>query len=162
MVFFFQYANFITGKATQDKGTWQTYPFKIVHIRKGFPFLRLVGTVHATAFDVSSPANHFLKFDNVSTTQEWLEDIRQTIAFRTTYDNEMIPSTEALYFHWKRTCWILNMWGQADKNNMHLEPIDQYGWTLEDNTLSVVWDTPENMQVLRDRLNITERNWLCR
>ena len=103
---------------------------------------------HATALDVSSPASHFLKFDNLSTTQkhrEWLEDIRQTIAYRTTYDNEMIP---ALYFHWKRTCWTL------DKNNMHLEPIDQYGWTLENNTLCVIWDTPENMQAVRDRLNI--------
>ena len=123
-------------------------------------FLRLVGTVyfkkHASGFDTPSPASHLLSFSNASNAllkhKQWISDIRQNIADRCTFDNSMLPSTEALYYHWQRSCWVLHMWAQSDQNHMVLEPITAYGWRLENDTLRVIWDTEENMRSVRERV----------
>ena len=73
----------------------------------------------------------------------------------------MIPSNEALYYHWKRSCWVLHMWRQVDKNSMVLRPITEYGWTLSDNKLTVVWDTLQNMQAIHDRVNLLLKGCKC-
>ena len=93
-------------------------------------FVRLVGTVyfkkHASGFDTPSPSSHFLQFADADSTVQhihWIDDIRQNIADRITFDTSMVPSTDALYFHWKRTCWVLDMCGQADRNTMGLNPL---------------------------------------
>lgn len=126
MRYFFQFASFITGS---DGSSLAHIGLQNGAYMKGFlSFLRLVGTVyfkkHSTGFDTQSPSSHFLRYANAQddTTQhrEWIDEIRQTISDRTTYDTGMIPSTEALFYHWKRTCWILHMWGQADENDMTL------------------------------------------
>lgn len=69
-----------------------------------------------------------------------LEDIQQTVTNQSTFDTEVVPSNEAVYYHWKRSCWVIHMWRQGDK------PITNYGWTLSDNKLAVLWDTPEEME----------------
>ena len=46
---------------------------------------------------------------------KWLDDIRQTIWYRTKIENEMVASDDALMLHWKRTCWIV-----------HVEPSRQF------------------------------------
>ncbi len=40
----------------------------------------------------------------------------------------MVASDEALMFHWKRVCWVANMWNQADRNVMLLQPLTNWGW----------------------------------
>ena len=57
----------------------------------------------------------------------WLDDIRHSIWDRVTFENEMVPSDEALFLHWKRSCWVLDMWRQADQNIMTVKPVTQYG-----------------------------------
>jgi len=47
----------------------------------------------------------------------------------------------SLSVHWKRSCWILHMWSQADQNEMLLLPMTSYGWCMNDGTLTVEWDT---------------------
>ena len=167
--YFYQYTAFITGRESQgtlaDTG-WEGEAYK-----NGFlAFLRLIGTIyfkkHATAFETPSPANHFQNFSATHTTiqqqhKDWLEDIQQNIADRITFENDMIPSNEALYYHWKRSCWVLHMWRQADKNSIVLQPITEYGWTISDNKLTVVWDTPQNMQAIRDRVNLLLKGCKC-
>ena len=59
---------------------------------------------------------------------EWLEDIRESVWDRISYENEMPLSIDALFRHWKRACWITDLWGQADKNVMILEELTSYGW----------------------------------
>ena len=167
MCYFFQYASFITG--TGSEGSLANNSFKDNDYENGFlSFLRLVGTVyfkkHSTGFDTHSPASHFLNFTTIqyiAQHKQWLSDIRENISDRAMYDTGMIPSTEALFYHWKRTCWILNMWGQADQNNIVLEPISNYGWNVESETLSVQWDTEENMQMVRERVNVLLRGCKC-
>ena len=70
-------------------------------------------------------------------------------------------STDALYFHWKRTCWVLDMWGQADRNVTVLEPVTEYGWTVEDRNHCITWDTDENMKTVRERVSLLLRGCKC-
>ena len=83
-----------------------------------------------------------------------MEDIQQNIADCITFENDIIPSNEALYFHWKRSYWVLYMWRQADKDSMVLLPITEYGWTLRDNKLTLFWGMPQNIQAIHDRVNL--------
>ena len=39
-----------------------------------------------------------------------------------------------------RTCWVLHMWKQADSNIMDLKPMTEYGWMIEDDKVSIIWD----------------------
>ena len=165
--YFFQYAAFISGR--EAEGTLADTEEESCN--SGFlAFLRLIGTVyfkkHATCFETPSPVSHFKKFVSTTTSiqlqhENWLEDIRQSIWHRISFENEMIPSNESLCFHWKRSCWILQMWRQSDKNTMVLQPITDYGWALNDSKLTVIWDTPTNMQAIRDRVNILLRGCKC-
>ena len=134
-------------------------------------FIRLIGTIyfkkHATGFETSSPEAHFYKFITHSQTIKeqhlnWLNDIRQNIWDRIKFENEMIPSSDALYLHWKRSCWISHMWQQADKNIMVLEDMTNYGWRLDDGNLKVVWDTDENIQSIRNRVEILLQGCKCK
>ena len=130
--------------------------------------MRLVGTVYfrkyASGFDTPSPSSHFLQFADTDPTVQhihWIDDTRQNIADRTTFDTSMVPSTDALYFHCKRTCWVLDMWRQAKRNTMVLKPITENDWTIENTKLCVVWDTEENMQLVRERVNLLLRGCNC-
>jgi len=68
---------------------------------------------------------------------KWLDSIRQTIWYRTKFENEMTASDDTLMLHWKRSCWILHMWSQADQNEMLLLPMTSYGRCMNDGTLTV-------------------------
>ena len=165
---FFQHALFFTG--TNRQGSLANIQLEGEEYKKGFlAFLRLVGTVYhkknISGFQTPSPASHFLQFAKVSdpTTQhiQWIEEVRQTVADRATFDSSMMPSTEALFFHWKRTCWILHMWAQSNKNTMVLKPITDYGWSLENDLLHITWDTQENMQIVRERFSLLLKGCKC-
>ena len=165
---FFQHAPFITG--TNRQGSLANIQLEGEEYKKGFlAFLRLVGTVYLkkniSGFKTPSSASHFLQFAKVidPTTQhiKWIEDVRQTVADRATFDSNMIPSTEALFFHWKRTCWILRMWAQSNKNTMVLKPITDYGWSLQNDLLHITWDTNENMQMVRERVSLLLKGCKC-
>ena len=70
----------------------------------------------------------------------------------------MIPSDEALLLHWRRTCWVIHMWTQADLNTVTLEPITNHGRTINDpaitgNRLSIIWDSEDNLAQIHERVN---------
>ena len=120
---------------------------------------------HATGFDTPSPSAHFLQFQTPTTSIKQqhicLDDIRQNIWYRIKFENEMLPSTEALFLHWQRSCWVIHMWEQADRNTMTFEPITHHGWNITDEKLTVLWDTPQNMQAVRDRVKLLLRGCKC-
>ena len=66
-----------------------------------------------------------------------------------------------MLLHWQRSCWVIHMWEQADRDTMTLQPITQHGWTVADEKLTVVWDTPENLQAVRDRVKLLLRGCKC-
>ena len=53
------------------------------------------------------------------------------------------------------------MWGQADRNVTVLEPVTEYGWTIEDRNLCITWDTDENMKTVRERVSLLLRGCKC-
>ena len=132
--------------------------------------MRLIGTTyfkkHATGFDTSSPSAHFLKFCDPSLTQKqqhsaWLEDIRQNIWHRIKFENEQIASDESLWLHWQRSCWVSNMWEQADKNVLNIGEVSDFGWSVTNNTISVVWDSQSNVMSIRQRVGALLRGCKC-
>ena len=165
--YFFQHASFITGANAQ--GSLADTDLHTENYKQGFlAFLRLVGTIyykkHASAFDYPSPATHFLQFVDptpLAHHTEWIDDVRQHIADRSMFDNDMLPTTDALFLHWKRSCWVLHMWAQADRNTMDLKPLTEYGWNLTNNELKVTWDTEDNITKVRQRVSALLKGCKC-
>ena len=73
----------------------------------------------------------------------------------------MIPSTEALFLHWKRSCCVLHTWNQADKNTITLPDMEQFGWKITDNELTIVWDTEENIRNIQMRVDAILKGCKC-
>ncbi len=63
-----------------------------------------------------------------------------------------MASNESLKLHWKRSCWVMHLWGQDDINNMQLEPLTNYGWALSNGKLDIKWVTEQNLQAIKDRM----------
>ena len=94
---------------------------------------------------------------------EWLEDIREAVWARINCENNMIPSVDALWRHWKRTCWIIEMWSQADQNTIHLREITSYGWKLTaDGELGIEWDSDSNIASIQSRVSQLMKGCKCK
>ena len=81
--------------------------------------------------------------------------------YRTKFENEMIAADDALMLHWKRSCWVVNMWKQADKQEMQLQPVTSYGWCLKEGELKVEWDTESNIGTIRARVHALTKGCKC-
>ena len=170
--YFFQYSDFITGYSQYTSGSLSDTVMDNGIYKQGFlAFIRLIGTVyfkkHANAFESLSPVAHYKKFVNPETDVEiqhknWLDDIRQNIWDRITFETEMIPSIEALWRHWKRCCWVLDMWRQADSNAMHLADLASWGWKVENELLSIDWDSDDNQSLVRERVQLLTKGCKCK
>ena len=169
--YFFAYASFITSGESLTPGTLADTKLGGAQLDLGFlAFLRLIGTVyfkkHASGFDTPSPATHFKRYTSSTTSIKqqhihWINEIRDNIWSRTKFENQMIPSVEALKLHWQRSCWVINMWSQADKNHMVLPDIEQFGWKIVNNSLTIVWDTDENIQTIHNRVEALLKGCKC-
>ena len=162
---FFQYAQFITGHTRYTKVSLaDTSMENNIHEHGFLAFLRLIGTVyfkrHANAFEYDTPESHYKSFLCPTTNakeqhRRWLEDIRQSTWDRITLENEMVPTIEALWLHWLRSCWVLHIWRQGDRNIMHVTDISECGWTLTDGILSIrsgtAWRTRRQLP----------KEWVC-
>ena len=170
---FIENTNFITGGGLINPGTLAHNSTDETSLEVGFlPFLRLIGTIYfkkyVSGFDTQSPAAYFKKFiDPTKSVKEhhiqWINSIRDNIWCRTKFENQMIPSTEALFLHWKRSCWVLHniMWNQADKNTITLPGMEQFGWKITDNELTIVWDTEENIRNIQMRVDAILKGCKC-
>jgi len=73
----------------------------------------------------------------------------------------MIPSSDALLRHWKRSCWVLAVWNQATANIVY-PPLEDYGWKKPDlNTLLIDWDSEANTSRIKQQGSTdSKRVWL--
>ena len=171
---FFQHAQFITGQLPYTSGTLSDTSLVHERYEQGFlSFLRLVGTTYykknAIAFESCSPESHFKSFQDKASTESqlqvhsnWLEDIRQAVWDRITVENEVLPSVEALWRHWKRSCWVLDMWDQADQNPIEVKDISSYGWIVQDDAIGIDWDSAENMAKIEQRVWLLTKGCKCK
>ena len=117
--YFYQNAEFITS-GKNAPGTLADIGFTDGNFEKGFSsFLRLVGVTYFrknnSGFATTMPHAHFKSILNPTNSpleqhEAWIHNIRLTISDRCPFEN--------LYRHWKRTCWVLDMWGQFDQNRI--------------------------------------------
>lgn len=132
-------ASFITSGTEQYPGTLADTGLNEAEPYHGFlVFLWLIGTVYFKKYGISkpSPVALFNKHNENSLAQHnaWLEDIRQSMWDKTQFEVETIPSTEALYHHWKR----VYMWRQA---TLELHPLTEFGWKTYVLTTDINWDS---------------------
>jgi hypothetical protein len=77
----------------------------------------------------------------------WLEAIRNATRTCSAAEDYWIPSDDSLKLHWFRTCYIIQIWKQADVNYMHLESLENWGWCYNDEKqLLIKWDSNENFK----------------
>lgn len=169
--YFFQYSAFVTaGTDPSTPGTLACVALRDNEYKLGYlAFMRLIGTVYfkknSSGFDTVSPATYFSQFNDHTTVEEqhssWLQEIRQTIWYRTKFENEMIASDEALLLHWQRSCWILHMWSQADRSDLELLPMTSFGWCSDEDQLTMKWDTEFNICAIRQRVDVLTKGCKC-
>ena len=88
---------------------------------------------------------------------EWFKSIRTIIGERVKFENEMLPSDDVLLYHWKKTCWIANMWKQADYNIINVDEIVGNGWV---ENIKVQWDSDKNMETIKQSSKFNERMFM--
>ena len=133
--------------------------------------MRLIGTVYfkkyGVAFSEPSPVALFNKHSKNTVSplaqhNAWLEDIRQSMWDRTQFEDDMMPSTEALYRHWKRVCWVIDMWRQANRPTLELRPLTEFGWRTSQDKLIFDWDSQENVDSINERVSALLKGCKCR
>ena len=71
---------------------------------------------------------------------------------RISFEDQLPPSVEGLEWHWLRTIWVVDCWSQASQSTVTLLPLDCFGWKVNGNKVSVEWDSPDNIQQVRNRV----------
>ena len=165
---FFEKANFIVGERSKALSSSNFHEIS----EKGFlAFVKLVGLAyfkkHSRAFNDNTAESLFLSYSNLppqAQHEEWLNHIRQAIWDRISFEDEMIPSLEALQRHWLRSSWVLHMWRQAQTTGtMALEPQLGNGWLKDqDGKLTIDWDSEENMKKIRSRVDLVLKGCSCK
>ena len=165
---FFEHAEFIASNSGNTPGS-------LIHTTSEglLSFVRLVGCTyykkHKAAFRPSFPTPMSL-YNSVmsandelhSTHTKWLNVIRDRIWSRVQYEEDMIPSYDALRRHWMRSSWVASVWYQATTNNIQYPPVENFGWTLTDNCLTIDWDSDTNLSQVRDRVAFIKKGCGCR
>ena len=168
---FFEYCGFICSSSDRAPGLLtDTYSSA-----QGFlSFLRLVGCAyfrkHKSAFlpAYSSPMalfNSLTKEDETVLDHHttWLNFLRERIWSKIKYEEEMIPSSDALKRHWMRSCWIVSVWRQATDNYITYPPLEGNGWKQPDvNTLLIDWDSDENIAQVRSTVALIKKGCGCK
>ncbi|CAH1790882.1 unnamed protein product, partial [Owenia fusiformis] len=171
---FYQYATFIISSSEYLGSLHQT---GVDDYNLGFlSFIRLVGCLFFTRCNVAfhdlgvkdkNPTSlfkyfaeeHFHSLDqSISIHRAWLSSIREKISERETIGDNLLPSFEALLLHWKRACWVSQIWSQSIQNTMHINPIENWGWEINDSgKISFTWDSKENMnKAISEELYLTK------
>ena len=139
-----------------------------------FSFLRLVGCTyfrkHKSAFlpSYTSPMMLFNSFSVEGQTAlhhhtVWLDFLRERIWSKIKYEEEMIPSTDALKRHRMRSCWIVSVWRQATENHITYPSLEGNGWKHPDpSTLTIDWDSDENMANICSAVALIKKGCGCK
>ena len=136
-------------------------------------FARLIGCAyfkkHKSAFLPSYPTPmslfHAMKKPGISTTfqhKEFLQFLRERIWSKIKYEEEMIPSDEALKRHWQRTGWVLKVWQQCTSNVISYPTLNGNGWKIENGDIQIDWESNENMAQVRQTVALIRKGCGCK
>ena len=131
--------------------------------------MRLVASAyinkHKQAFAGKTPPGLYLSFECQSIL-EWHDRfynyVREQVWTRITFKDDLPPSVEALQRHWLRTIWVVDYWEQSCHNDIILLPVDYFGWSVNENSLVVNWDSDKNVMAIRKRVTFLTKGCGCR
>ena len=168
-----QYSDFITNTRSDNAGlkgclfntdssSWE----------KGLlSFYRLIGCVYFKAHraclsSYEAPEQLFNSLANASSPileqhQLFLSEIRKASA-KCTFEDELMPSEAALRLHWQRCCWVSTVWQLSPHWNFSYPDISEYGWTIDDNGVQILWDSPENIIEIQANVLYLTRGCGCK
>ena len=167
---FFQYSEFITSNTAHAPGTLAD---NICNTNGSLAFLRLIGCPyfrkHIAWFLPSFPTPMTLYSSLSAASQQiniqhsaWLDLIRDKIWSRIQYEEDMIPSCDALLRHWKRACWVSSVWSHSSSNHITYPPLQSFGWKQPDpNTLVIDWDSENNISQIKERVALIRKGCGC-
>lgn len=154
---FYKYASFISGSIAQDTPGVLSETSSL-SLDDGFlSFLRLVGCEYwkrcAIAFIPQNIENAEQLYQSIHKSDQsilenhkrWLSEIRNALFTRVLSEEHYVPSADALYLHWKRSCWISQVWNQSRQNFVNFPPLVDYGWSIDNGHLCIIWDSDENL-----------------
>ncbi|CAC5377838.1 unnamed protein product [Mytilus coruscus] len=137
---FMKHASFITGTETACLLDFDSESAL-------FAFYRLISAVY---FSKNSTA--FLPLTSVKSLYDSLHgqnihdkhvslisQIREKMWERVLSEQEIMPNSEALKFHWLRSSWVFQFWAQASENFLQLSSLSDFGWKKVEQT--VQWYT---------------------
>ncbi len=81
----------------------------------------------------------------------WLDEIREASmkVKNNTLQEYHIPSMDSLKLHWRRTCYISQIWNQAFNQFIKYPCLTEWGWSYvkqgEENVLVCKWDSESNL-----------------
>ena len=94
--------------------------------------------------------------------EDWYNTIRGKTWERIQFEHEVTPSIDALEYHWARTIWVIDYWSQSCSEKITPLPINMFGWQKDDNDIQVMWDSPENIQKVKERVTFLAQGCGCR
>ena len=158
-----------------DKGYTGTLNDFQVQIENGFlSFLRLVGSEYFKKCSHEfkdkcpdlKPESVFKSVSEENKTSlenhtQFINCLREAL-FKRCDEEHNIPNVEALHYHWLRSCWVCKVWSQADKNLVVYPPLEDFGWSINNDKLCFVWDTPENIQKVESRIKLWTEGCSCK
>ncbi|CAH1232408.1 Hypp454 [Branchiostoma lanceolatum] len=83
---------------------------------------------------------------------QFLNRIREAMFETATYEHELLPSEDALKFHWKRCMWVWKLWTSAGSPNLQIGNVEEYGWQLTETGIAVQWESNANLSKIRERV----------
>ena len=99
--------------------------------------------------------------DPVKQHTAWLDNIRSTCWVYAGSPADEVPSSDALYPHWKQSVWVINTWHQALRKTPELLPITDYGWEHSNEGLKNIWDCTNNINKVEQRLDFYTKGCKC-
>ena len=135
---------------------------------------RLVGCVYfkdaCTAFldqvPTNSPSDLFRAMyddseSSITNHCRWLNKIRTAVPYRVPSEEYYLPSNDAVTYHWKRVCWVSQVWAQSDKPHIVFPDVEEWGWKSDSGTLNCEWDSPENLACVQERVDAWGKGCTC-
>ncbi|XP_066282530.1 uncharacterized protein [Branchiostoma lanceolatum] len=164
---FYKFSNFISGGESEH-----TSGLLVGNSEGFFAFCRLVGTLYfnkySSAFmEFKNPDEMFCNFAQKYSEVEhihskWLTEIRKRIWDRLEFEDQSLPSFDALKLHFDRCIWVCKLWSLSLEQDMDLPNIEMHGWKIEDSIIKVVWDSNENISRVKKTVEFLTRGCSCK
>ena len=169
---FFQHADFITGE--QSKGHLSCTETQTMQC--GFmACIRLVGTayfkrhlatmVSRLGYETPNQLYNSIGREGMCMEdhhKEWYLRIRSSIRVLT--EDQRPPTITALWKHWSRACWIMEMWKNSTQRHLYLnlpEP-EKQGWLRNDSGYSIDWEAGEVKKQIQATLDFLSKGCSCK